>query len=389
MTKTPTAAGLAPATVVGTTNSSPSRLPQPQPKSKLSPGQARGLGGNATYQLMPDMSPAEFEALKADIAQRGVVVPIDVDEHGNILDGHNRYRAWAELKKNEPPPMIVREGLSEQEKRAFARKNNILRRHLTREQVRQLIAEQLKDSPEWADNRIAEELGVDGKTVGSIRNDMESTSEIPKLDRLVGKDGKTRPRKQPRKTRAPVEDFEDEIDEFEDLQEAEPDGRAFARALKAYAQQLGEEVGDANDLPDDIKLQMFAAGLSGADTVVFKGPGPTEEGWARMSEEPGQVAIHERCADFMAGPGGMAELAKICPENAEAIAHHHDWMARNGWTVEAWFGAEGEEIRRAWAGSKYKPPSKKKQKERREMLRRMIDAGVFGPPVLDGRCHEW
>ena len=32
------------------------------------------------YQLMPEMSPAEFEALKIDIAQRGVVVPIDIDE---------------------------------------------------------------------------------------------------------------------------------------------------------------------------------------------------------------------------------------------------------------------------------------------------------------------
>jgi ParB-like chromosome segregation protein Spo0J len=64
------------------------------------------------YQLMPDMSPAEFEAFKTDIAQRGVVVPIDVDENGEIIDGHHRYRAWAELHKNEPPPMIVREGLS-------------------------------------------------------------------------------------------------------------------------------------------------------------------------------------------------------------------------------------------------------------------------------------
>jgi ParB-like nuclease domain len=41
------------------------------------------------YQLMPDMSPPEFEALKADIAQRGVVLPIDVDESGEIIDGHH------------------------------------------------------------------------------------------------------------------------------------------------------------------------------------------------------------------------------------------------------------------------------------------------------------
>ena len=96
------------------------------------------------------------------------------------------------LNKNEPPPTIVRAGLSEQEKRAFARKNNILRRHLTREQIRQLIAEQLQDSPDWADRRIAEELGVDHKTVGAVRDDLETTGEIPQLDRMVGKDGKAR-----------------------------------------------------------------------------------------------------------------------------------------------------------------------------------------------------
>jgi ParB-like chromosome segregation protein Spo0J len=353
------------------------------------------LRDTARYQLMPDMSPAEFEALKADIAQRGVVVPIDIDETGEILDGHHRYRAWADLKKNEPPPTIVREGLSEQEKRAFARKNNILRRHLTREQIRRLIAEQLKDSPEWADNRIADELGVDHKTVGSVRDGLEATWEIPKLDTLVGKDGKQRPRKQPRKHREPV--IEDDIDKLteddeeaelrEAEREAEQSGRVFAKALRAYAEALGQELGDAKDLPDEIKLQMFAAGLSAGDAVVFKGGGPTDAAWECLErEEPTQVAIHRRCADFMAGPGGMAELAKTNPEHAEGIANHHDWMVRTGWTVEAWFGEEGERARARWG---VKPRTAKQKKQRHAQLRAMIDAGVFGPPALDGRCHEW
>ena len=32
------------------------------------------------YQLLPPMAPETYEVLKADIAVRGVVVPIDVDE---------------------------------------------------------------------------------------------------------------------------------------------------------------------------------------------------------------------------------------------------------------------------------------------------------------------
>jgi ParB-like chromosome segregation protein Spo0J len=344
------------------------------------------------YQLMPDMSPAEFEALKADIAVRNVVVPIDIDDTGEILDGHHRYRAWLDLKKNELPPTIVRHGLSEQEKRAFARKNNILRRHLSREQVRRLIAEQLKDSPEWADNRIADELGVDGKTVGAVREDLESTSEIPRLDRLVGKDGKTRPRKQPRRRREPVEDIEsDDIDALEDDEDAElrevDQARAFTKALRAWAEEIGQQLGDVNDLPDDVKLKLFEAGISSNSVVVFTGPGPTDQAWNRVEREmPEQLATYRRAADFLAGPGGMAELAKRDPARAEGISNHMDWMVRNGWTVEAWLGAEGDRARAKWG---YKPRTKKQQKQWRDQLRRMIDAGVFGPPILDGRCHEW
>ena len=117
------------------------------------------------YQTMPPMPPEQFAALKADIAERGVLTPIDVDEHGTILDGHHRHRACSELGITDVPT-VVRLGLTEESKRAFARKSNALRRHLTRKQVRQLVADQLRDTPRWANNRIGRELGVDSKTVG-------------------------------------------------------------------------------------------------------------------------------------------------------------------------------------------------------------------------------
>lgn len=149
------------------------------------------------YQVMPGMPPEQFEALKADIAERGVLVPIDVDEQGHILDGHHRYQACVELGLVDFPT-IVRPGLSEEERRIFARKNNMLRRHLSRKQARELIGEQLKDTPSWANNRIAHVLGVDSKTVQSVRHALEITSEIPKFDKLIGSDGKARPVKQNR-----------------------------------------------------------------------------------------------------------------------------------------------------------------------------------------------
>ncbi len=149
------------------------------------------------YQVMPSMPPEQFAALKADIAERGVLVPLDVEEEGHILDGHHRYRACVELGITDFPT-IVRPGLSEEERRIFARKSNMLRRHLNRKQVRELIAEQLKDTPDWANNRIGQVLGADSKTVQAVRHALELTSEIPKFDKLIGADGKARPVKQNR-----------------------------------------------------------------------------------------------------------------------------------------------------------------------------------------------
>ena len=45
------------------------------------------------YQLLPPLTYDEYQALKADIATRGVQVPIERDEAGNVLDGHHRLRA--------------------------------------------------------------------------------------------------------------------------------------------------------------------------------------------------------------------------------------------------------------------------------------------------------
>ena len=83
------------------------------------------------YQVLPDMPPEQYEALKADIADRGVLVPIDLTEDGYILDGHHRYRACLELGIIDFPT-IVRPDLDEHERRLFARNNNMLRRHLNR-----------------------------------------------------------------------------------------------------------------------------------------------------------------------------------------------------------------------------------------------------------------
>lgn len=41
------------------------------------------------FQVMPPLAPDEYQELRDDIADRGVIEPIHVDEHGVVIDGHH------------------------------------------------------------------------------------------------------------------------------------------------------------------------------------------------------------------------------------------------------------------------------------------------------------
>lgn len=150
------------------------------------------------YQVMPNLNADEYKELKEDIAQRGVMVPIEFDENGNILDGHHRLQICNELGIKDYPK-VIRAGMTEEEKRTHARKLNMARRHLTQEQRRELIRQQLKETPEKSDRKIAAGLGVSQTTVGTQRKSMEEIGQLSKLDSSIGLDGKERPRQVQRK----------------------------------------------------------------------------------------------------------------------------------------------------------------------------------------------
>lgn len=144
------------------------------------------------YKPMPDLTPEEFEALKQDIAANGLRCPVDQDELGNTLDGHQRERALCELG-NKKYPVNVISGLTEQQKWEYAVTVNVLRRHLTTKAKRELIRQELRRNPKRNNNWLAEMLSVDSKTVKRVREDLEATRAIPKLTHFEGKDQKTRP----------------------------------------------------------------------------------------------------------------------------------------------------------------------------------------------------
>lgn len=148
---------------------------------------------NTNYQVMPDLTPEEYAELKADIQARGVMVPIELDELGNTLDGHHRLKICQELGITDYPK-VIRVGMTEEQKRTHARKLNMARRQLNQEQKRELIREQLKETPEKSDRQIAKDLGVDHKTISNQRQGLERRGEIPHAETLTDTLGRNQPR---------------------------------------------------------------------------------------------------------------------------------------------------------------------------------------------------
>lgn len=172
------------------------------------------------FQVMGALSKEEYEALKADIAETGVVVAVVEDTGGDVIDGHHRVRAWTELRDEgyDTPdyPREVRSDLkTNAEKRELAWRLNMQRRHLNKAQKQDMIARKLKESPDWSDNRVAKLLGVSWLTVNTVRLELEETSQIERLERLVGSDGKSRHRADQR-TKEEREEFRKDWREVEE-----------------------------------------------------------------------------------------------------------------------------------------------------------------------------
>ena len=139
------------------------------------------------YQLLPDLTESEYESLKAHIAEHGVLVPVEYDEDGNILDGHHRLRACVELGITDWPS-IIRPGLTEDEKRDHVLALNLERRHLTREQRQEVVAKLRAEG--WSYRRIGERLGI-GQQTAMRDTDAPVPNGTPAPATVTGADGKT------------------------------------------------------------------------------------------------------------------------------------------------------------------------------------------------------
>jgi len=150
------------------------------------------------WQLLPDLGAEEFAALKASIAESGVLIPVTYEAETNeVVDGHQRLRAVAELRAegtivSEPMKQLRHFG-SDEERIAFVITSNVQRRKLTGAQRRDLVGEALRRLPSLSDRRLALMSGVDGKTVAAVRNELEGRAEIPHVETRADTLGRQQP----------------------------------------------------------------------------------------------------------------------------------------------------------------------------------------------------
>jgi DNA modification methylase len=157
---------------------------------------------------LPPLCEDQLQGLRDSISVHGVLVPILVDGNGpvrKIIDGNYRKQIADELGYQ--CPEVAQEGLDEEEKRTLARALNLARRHLSPKERRQLIADQLRETPDRTNRWVAKQLGVHHATVASVRLALETTGQIEEQPARIGCDGHVQPA---RKTVAPVLRSEEE-----------------------------------------------------------------------------------------------------------------------------------------------------------------------------------
>jgi ParB-like chromosome segregation protein Spo0J len=139
------------------------------------------------WQLLPPLGADEYARLKSSIAEVGVLVPVVYDaETSELIEGHNRMRAVAELRAEgvrvPDPPREIRRFADDTERVSFVVAVNVQRRKLSAVQRRDLVAEALRRLPSVSDRRLGLMAGVDHKTVGAVRAELEGRGEIPHVE---------------------------------------------------------------------------------------------------------------------------------------------------------------------------------------------------------------
>ena len=135
---------------------------------------------SSTYQIVPPLGQDEYDRLRESIEQNGVLVPVITDEHGFILDGHNRVEIARELGLLDSQiPSLVKIGLNEEQKLLFVADLNLRRRQMT---TRQKVQTVMRIEPIISAQRVNHMLhrdGLDDYFAGVFASESPKTDIVP------------------------------------------------------------------------------------------------------------------------------------------------------------------------------------------------------------------
>jgi hypothetical protein len=143
----------------------------------------------------PLMTGGQFADLIDDVRSRGLIEPITLYE-GMILDGRNRYRAC--LKAGVTPRF---KQFASGNPLTFVISMNLRRRHLSKDERKEIAAELLVDDPEQSDRHVAEASGISHPTVSKIRKTMERRGHVVKVTTRTDTKGRQQPAHKPSDSR--------------------------------------------------------------------------------------------------------------------------------------------------------------------------------------------
>jgi transposase-like protein len=163
--------------------------------------------------LLPALDASTAVALRDSIEMHGVVVPVVVDQHGRIIDGHHRSRIADDLGISYIKRSI--EVADEDEFRKLSVELNTIRRHMPIEERQRIVAELRA-----LGHSVRAIAGTVGAPKSTVADDLKVSGSGHVPAEVVGTDGKrypaTRPalvpdvpEQSPGQTAIPVDDEED------------------------------------------------------------------------------------------------------------------------------------------------------------------------------------
>lgn len=207
------------------------------------------------YQLFPALDPAVEAALQASIERFGVLVPIVVDQHDNLLDGHHRRRIAAQVGVDCPAHVVhVRD---EQHAAEVAATINLDRRHLDPGARRQMVADLRARG--FSLRAIAGAVGCSEPTVRRDLEESGASHDAP--DEIRGKDGKRYPASRTTSAEDQATGFSKAV--MDKAAELLPDMLAQAEQDRADDQALADTIARhplPPDWDDDLEMEILREG---------------------------------------------------------------------------------------------------------------------------------